>query len=248
MIEIITVVKDDLEGFLETQKSLKSQLSQEFHWTVIDSTATEIIANAIDFSVSKSLKYVWVEPKGIYSAMNQGLSKSKNEWIWYLNAADVFTNPEVILKVNAIIAQNPGTYSLGLTVHHIDQSNYLWGVSYPWVERVNETDSLLANINHQGFVAKRICLVEAGNFDESLRHVADTKIMDWVATHKGILCLNYHAVNFMVGGHSNRNLKSSLAEMRKIRPIRLSANQKIFDNFLLLKNLARMYASSHSNP
>jgi glycosyltransferase involved in cell wall biosynthesis len=247
VLEIITVVKDDIDAFLITQMSLAVQETKSFKWVIVDGSRTEKISNAIDYSVAASVEYKWVEPNGIYNAMNYGLSQSTSDWIWYINAGDHLSNPEAISTVNELFAKYPRIDALGLTVHHIDKFKYTWGISRPAIQRDKVSGLAMANINHQGFLATRESLIEAGYFDESLFHVADTKIMDWVATNRRVSCMDYHAVNFIIGGHSNLNLRNSINELKEIRGLEISVGSKILDSLLVLKNSVRMYASSHQN-
>jgi len=248
LIEIITVVKDDLEGFLLTQKSLEEQKNKNFNWLIIDSSEQGVISETVNYKAADSVSYSWVEPRGIYNAMNYGLNASVGEWIWYLNAGDYLSNPEVISNIIEIIVNSPDIEAVGLTVYHLDQQKYIWGKSRPSIQRNKDNIGLaFANINHQGFLARKETLIQAGSFDESLKHVADTKIIDWVATHKRLSCVDYHAVNFMIGGHSNHNFRHSLKELKKIRHIEISVVSLILDSMLVLKNRARMYAASNQN-
>ncbi len=89
MISIVTVVynaKSDLEL---TLKSIKSQ-SANAEVIVIDGGSTdgtkEVIGQNKDI-VSKSISE---KDNGIYDAMNKGIDLATGEWIYFLNAGDVF--------------------------------------------------------------------------------------------------------------------------------------------------------------
>ncbi len=87
-LSIVTVVKDDVDGFRRTADSLRAQDVDGVEWVVIDSSADlgEIRA-AID-AAALTAEYHWTTPAGVYPAMNAGLAEATGDYVLFLNAGD----------------------------------------------------------------------------------------------------------------------------------------------------------------
>lgn len=245
--EIITVVKDDLDGFLKTQDSIKRQIFKHFSWHVIDGTSRSEIREQLDFKIVENVRYSYLPPKGIYNAMNFGLSTTRSEWIWFLNAGDLLADNNSTKIVEGMTQPNSDYDAVGFKVHHIDSNSYIWGVTTPAIEEILGTSFKICSINHQGFIARSESMIEIGGFDENLLSVADSKMMDEFANRKKILLSNQHLVNFTLGGHSSKNFRRVLDELETIRPYPRTCTRKIGKMLAILKHLVRNYSTSHNN-
>ena len=85
-LSIVTVVKDDPEGFARTADSLREPgprrgrvgRHRQFARTPLRSRP------AIDLPAA----YAWSPPSGVYPAMNQGLTVASGDYVLFLNAGD----------------------------------------------------------------------------------------------------------------------------------------------------------------
>ena len=87
ILNIITITKDDFDGLKSTISSTKCFRDKYgVRQIIVESSLLEtqkrIKALITD---EKDVTYIWIEPSGISSAFNLGLSLSKSEWIWFLN-------------------------------------------------------------------------------------------------------------------------------------------------------------------
>ena len=96
-LTIVTVVKDDMEGFARTAGSLGGQSAVDFEWLVVDSSPDrdKVRREAIRI-LPGALAYEWVEPKGVYPAMNYGLTRARGRFTLFLNAGDVLADARVL--------------------------------------------------------------------------------------------------------------------------------------------------------
>ena len=78
-ISVITITKDNPEGFARTRESIESQAFRDFEWVVIDGG---IEADS-----------------GIYDAMNKGLDRATGSHVLFMNAGDVFADSDVLSRI-----------------------------------------------------------------------------------------------------------------------------------------------------
>lgn len=106
-LSIVTINYNNLEGLRKTIDSVLSQTWHDFEWIIIDGGSTdgskeliEETAKQLASSDFNPLSYWCSEPdKGIYNAMNKGISHCKGEYINCMNSGDYFYNSDVLAKV-----------------------------------------------------------------------------------------------------------------------------------------------------
>jgi glycosyltransferase involved in cell wall biosynthesis len=108
-ISVITINFNNCKGLNKTYDSLRIQfdLKSRVEWIVVDGNSTD---GSIDFlnSISSEIDKLIVESdKGIYDAMNKGLSAATGEYVWFMNSGDSFYNDLSVDRVcNAIERSN----------------------------------------------------------------------------------------------------------------------------------------------
>jgi glycosyltransferase involved in cell wall biosynthesis len=103
LLSIITVVRNDYEALLITEKSIiKQRLSgANFEWIIIDGSSSDETINYFSTSVNSNVTVFVSEPdNGIYDAMNKGIRLSKGLGLLFLNAGDYFVG-EVLVKLKS---------------------------------------------------------------------------------------------------------------------------------------------------
>ncbi len=90
-LSVVTVVKDDLDGFQRSIDSLSDQFLRGVELVVVDSsTDCLVIPGYMEEFLIQNFQYEWATPRGIYPAMNKGLELARGEYIYFLNAGDTF--------------------------------------------------------------------------------------------------------------------------------------------------------------
>ena len=168
-VSIITINYNDLSGLKKTVESVREQSWTDYEHLIIDGGSTDgsteyIISNASFFSYAVS------EPdKGIYNAMNKGITRAKGEYLLMLNAGDVLYNKEVLNEV-------------------FRNTSYTQDIIYGDVDRESKglvfTESIFPDkltfgflrygmISHQAVFIKRRLHDIVGLYDETIKYGAD---------------------------------------------------------------------------
>lgn len=107
-ITVVTVVWNDLSGFLKTKESLNRQTFHEYQWVIIDGASTDGTAQAVTSLDDENIIAISEPDNGIYDAMNKGLKLSTGEYIVFMNAGDLFYSEKTLETVaKRIIEDNP---------------------------------------------------------------------------------------------------------------------------------------------
>jgi len=217
-LSIVTVVKDDIEGFQRSIDSLSQQSLAGVELVLVDSSASalEIPAFLSDYLIT-DYQSEWVEPQGIYSAMNRGLELARGDYIYYLNAGDSFFDQSVIGDLGALVAESSPAWIIG-RVQILEQTGA--SVTSAVWDYETEKKALFARglfPPHQGTVVKTEALRSVGGFDERFAIAADyaaalslSQVHDPLITERVI-------ATFFEGGISTTNWQDSFREFHFAR-------------------------------
>ena len=86
-ISIITINYNNLNGLKNTIKSVLDQSFFDFEFIVIDGGSTDGSKGYIELNSAKINYWVSESDRGVYHAMNKGLSKVTGEFCLFLNSA-----------------------------------------------------------------------------------------------------------------------------------------------------------------
>lgn len=185
-----------------------------------------------DFLKTQTLTANWVseKDKGIYDAMNKGLSMATGDYVWFLNSGDYAPNASVIhLILNNIEKKPDALYGETLLVN---ENGELIGSRS---EQTTRTMPPLLNwrsfsrgmtVGHQAFIIRRSLALP---YDLQYKHVAD---IDWM-----IRCLKQcdtvvnliqPIVCFTLDGHSTKHRKASNRERYRV----LKKHYGFFNNLM----------------
>ena len=99
LISIITVCLNDGKYLEETIKSVINQTYSNIEYIIIDGGSTDNTIDIIKKYESKIDHWLSESDKGIYDAMNKGISLAKGKWINFMNAGDTFYKRNTIEKI-----------------------------------------------------------------------------------------------------------------------------------------------------
>lgn len=237
-LTIITINLNNRDGLRRTMESVISQSCQDFEYVVIDGGSTDGSREVI-LEHQEQLAYWCSEPdRGIYHAMNKGVSHATGDYCLFLNSGDYLYNKDVVKE---ILPELDGRYDI---VHGIVRVIELDGTTtYRTGEFRHDTNSIqLINdtICHPASFIKKEWL-ERYPYDENYRIVSDKKFfLDCYFTHN----CSFHYIDkivsfFLIGGISNTaGPKGLLTDetnnmMSKLFPAKLVKDIKLMDPELL---------------
>lgn len=92
-ISVITVVFNDVSHIRQTMESFFSQTWEEKEYIVIDGGSTDGTVEIIREYSDRLAFWISEQDKGIYDAMNKGISHCSGDWINVLNSGDLYACP-----------------------------------------------------------------------------------------------------------------------------------------------------------
>lgn len=165
---IITINYNNTSGLKKTIDSVKSQTYIDFEWIVIDGDSNDGSKELLE-KYQVHFAYWCSEPdKGIYNAINKGLSHATGEYVQFLNSGDWLYNSTSLEKA---LAQIDGKYDIYYgDMVQVNDGGKLNPIRYP--DELGFLFFPYNNICHQATFYKR-SLFENNPYDESFSIVSD---------------------------------------------------------------------------
>lgn len=216
-LTIVTVVKDDPEGFARTLASLAQQDLCGVEYLVVDSSTDRAAIPALLAETTVVGSVVWTEPRGIYAAMNTGLERAVGDYVHFLNAGDELASNDVLAQLRELVdTQAPECLYGDVEIVGSDGSVV---VTPPWDYEAERATSFSRGRfpAHQGTVAKTSVLRSVGGFDTSYRIVADYAAFLRLAQQSSPARADLVIARFHEGGVSTNRWAASLREFHRAR-------------------------------
>ena len=211
-LSVITVNYNDKYGLEKTITSVVNQTFPDIEYIVIDGSSTdgskellEKYDSAISFSVS--------EPdSGIYNAMNKGLRMATGDYVFFLNAGDVFYDNTTLERAMASI-DGTKDYYYGNVIFKDGEKETL--VAYP--KKLSFHFFTYNCICHQASFLRRKLFEDHFYYNEALKIVADWEFLVYTIFLKNIsyehipLTISYYDF----GGVSSRPESDSIKKKER---------------------------------
>ena len=167
-LSIITVNLNDRAGLLQTLESVRRQTFHDCEHLVIDGGSTDDSPDLLRQWAPK-LAYAVSEPdRGIFDAMNKGVSQAKGEYLLFLNSGDTLSTADTLQRLFASGPTADVVYGNSRAV-----GNGVGGIlTYP--SPLTMEFLFVSSIGHQSALIRRE-LQLAHPYDTSLRIAADWK-------------------------------------------------------------------------
>lgn len=95
-VSVVTIVRNDPEGFAATARSILFQQYRNIEWIVIDGLSTDHTSLYVRQLSPFISRYKIEKDSGIYNAMNKGIDLLTGEWVFFMNAGDIFFNESIV--------------------------------------------------------------------------------------------------------------------------------------------------------
>ena len=102
---IITAVLNDNKNIEKTILSVKNQTHRNKEHIIIDGKSSDGTWEIIK-KYSKTVRHFRKKDKSLYDAINTGIKMSKGDIIFLIHSGDIFTDKDILKKVNVIFNKN----------------------------------------------------------------------------------------------------------------------------------------------
>lgn len=218
-ISIITVSYNSVDTISDCISSVINQTYKNIEYIIIDGSSTDGTLKILKKNLNYISKLISEPDKGIYDAMNKGLSLAKGDVVGFLNSDDFYLTNNVISEVSEIFKKNKeldACYSDLVLVDRIKTSKiirywksnefYAGAFSKGWLPA------------HPTFFVRRNVYESLGYFNLYYRFASDVDLMIRFLEIKKIKFIYVPEtwVKFRMGGKSNKNLKNIWLQNQEI--------------------------------
>lgn len=96
IISIVTVCYNSENTIYDTIQSVSEQTYRKIEYIIIDGNSKDRTLSIINSNKKNIHKLISEPDKGIYDAMNKGISQATGDWVLFLNSGDTLNNPHVL--------------------------------------------------------------------------------------------------------------------------------------------------------
>lgn len=217
-LTLITVCWNAAETISDTLKSVDAQTYRNFEHLVIDGASTDGTQALVEAMAASNRRMVSERDKGIYDAMNKGITLAKGEVIGLLNADDVFEDEHVLERV-ARAFEDPGVDCCFGDLVYVDRQHPERVTRY-WRSSEFKPHSFRHGWfpPHPTLYLRRRVYEKVGLFDLGYRHAADVEFMMRVfeVARSRSIRIPEVLVRMKSGGASNNGFRTVLRQNREI--------------------------------
>jgi putative colanic acid biosynthesis glycosyltransferase len=243
LFSIITVTLNNFDGLLKTKLSIDTQIHESFEWLVLDGgskdRSVEYLRSIKDM---KNFRYVSESDKGIYDAMNKGITLARGHYLIFLNAGDTFTDGNVLKTMSNLIVDPVNSADL----YYGDswETNAEGKRYFRKARKARFWLSLGPVAHHQAMFFKREAIKSGFNVDYKI--AADYALFAMLfKSNRSIEKVEFAICDYLRGGVSERSLKRIRAEEWRIRKtilgLHLTANLIIYLTRYILSSIKLLF-------
>ena len=213
-LSIVTINRNNAEGLRKTIESVLSQTYREIEYIIIDGGSKDGTIDIIKKYEANITKWVTEQDKGIYDAMNKGITMATGDVIGLLNSDDKYANNKVLEKIAKTVSENKCDGIHG-NLLYMDQET----ISKPKRKWITKSTNIKAgNITaHPTLYLKKQVYDKIGLYNLKYKIVADYDFMVKVLTDKDIklVYINEYLIHMRLGGTSSAGLKGYLCNLKE---------------------------------
>ncbi len=215
-VSIITITYN-AELYLEnTILSIVNQSCQDFEYIIIDGNSKDSTLEIIKKYQNHIHTHISEPDKGIYDAMNKGLTLAKGDFVWFMNAGDTIFEKNTLEIIKNLFEKKPNTeifygdaWYINLEGKDLGKKSEITPMKLP-ENLAHKHFAMGLVVCHQAILVKKIL---APMYDLNHKYSAD---IDWVikATKHAQNIENTHQIltTYRQGGFSRKHLYNSLKD------------------------------------
>lgn len=219
-VSIITPTYNSEQTLRNTINSVIRQDYLEIEHIIIDGGSTDGTLEIIREYGTHITRYISEPDKGIYDAMNKGISMATGDIVGILNSDDFLESDDVIRTIVETLKQNPTLDGVHADLYYVDPCDTNHIIRY-WHTKPYPRNGFFTGWHpaHPTFYVRRSCYERYGRFRLDMPLSADFELMLRFIQCQGIHIQHVDRVfvRMCVGGASSRNLMSILQGIRQCR-------------------------------
>lgn len=208
-ISIITVCYNSAATIEKTLQSVAEQTYSNLEYIVVDGNSTDTTLSIIENNQKTITKWVSEPDKGLYDAMNKGITMATGDVIGLINSDDLFCDNKAIEKVMNVFLEHPKLDSVYADLYYVSQNN-TDNVVRRWVTGAQKKFKYGWHPAHPTLYIKKEVYNKYGLFDLDYKLAADFEIMlRFLEKYKiSTYYLQEAFVKMRLGGATNKSLKN----------------------------------------
>lgn len=212
-LSVITIVYNNVDHIERTIRSVINQTHPHIEYIIVDGGSTDGTLSVIEKYKDRIARLISERDKGIYDAMNKGLSLATGDYVLFMNSGDEIYSPDTVEKVFASAPEADIYY--GETEMYDSHWRSLGRRRHQVPERLSfHSFRFGMSVSHQAIYIRRSI---ASFYNLQYQLSAD---IDWIlnALKKAEKVVNTrrYVAKYMVGGMSKKRHRQSLAERFRI--------------------------------
>jgi glycosyltransferase involved in cell wall biosynthesis len=208
-ISIITVCFNSEKTIVKTIQSVLAQTYTNIEYIIVDGVSKDNTLEIIKKYESKIHQWISEPDKGLYDAMNKGISLATGEVIGFINSDDLFCDDQAIEKVMNVFMKNPHLDSVYADLYYVSQKD-TDKIIRKWITGNQQKFNVGWHPAHPTFYIKKSVYEKFGGFDLSFKLAADFEIMLRFLDKYQISTqyLKEPLVKMRLGGETNKSFKN----------------------------------------
>ena len=206
---VITICKNSEDYIQECLTSINNQSFKDYEHIICDGNSTDGTIKIINENKKESTKLFIENDKGLYHALNKGVTKCSGKYIVILHSDDKFFSNNVLENLNKEIISNDFPIIIIANIVYVNSRGKIlrsWKSDLPSLKKIQR--GWMAP--HTGLVISRKIANLLGPYDTNFRISADYayELKLFQNYKKNIMLSKFTLTAMKLGGLSNRNIKS----------------------------------------
>lgn len=207
-ISVITVCYNAIDSIEKTIISVLGQKSVNVEYVIIDGDSTDGTVNLVNKYMDNISCFISEPDKGIYDAMNKGIKNATSDWLFFMNAGDVFVTTDTLSK---LCNETKKDLSVRIIRGNIIRRYPHFSVRSTGVtkQKPGLMDMMTNTFHHQACLIQRSLFLEFGYYSTDYKLCSDWKFFfDCVAIHHvKTRYINEDIAYFEMDGATSQNTK-----------------------------------------